>query len=108
VAYRVVSQDSAERDIVEAYSYIAEDAPDAALRWYRRIKESIRSLSDMPNRCARAPESDKLGIEIRQLIFGRRTGVYRIVFRIDESRQEVHILTVRHGATEAIQARDIE
>jgi hypothetical protein len=28
-------------------------------------------------------ESEDLGVEIRELLFGKRRGVYRILFRID-------------------------
>ena len=62
----------------------------------------------MPARFAIAPESEKLGIELRQLHYGKRTGNYRIVYRIIEPVLEVHVLTVRHGARRPFKLEDIE
>ena len=108
MAYRVIVQERAERDITEAYAYIEGAAPDAALRWYGRIKVCIQSLSEFPRRCAKAPEAEKLGIDIRQLLFGKRSGIYRVIFRIDEHAGEVHVLSVRHGARKPIEPADID
>jgi len=41
--------------------------------------------------------------EIRCLLFGKRRGVYRILYEVDEKRQIVWILHIRHGAL-----RDLE
>lgn len=52
----------------------------------------------MPMRCPVIPESLLLESELRHLIIGKKSAVYRIVFRVDEVNQEVHILSIRHGA----------
>jgi len=105
--YTVIIQSRAERDIEEAFDYIYDKAPDAALKWYLGLKSNVESLANMPNRCPVAPESNKLGCELRQLIHGKRIGRYRIVFRIIESNRVVDIVTVRHGARKPMEIEDI-
>ena len=51
----------------------------------------------MPERCPVAEdESDQLGITLRQLLYGRRRGVYRILFSIEGETVTLHY--VRHSA----------
>jgi plasmid stabilization system protein ParE len=107
MAYKVIIQERAERDIWDAFNYIYERAPDAAVPWYRRLKSDIQGLTDMPTRCVAIPDSEKLSMDLRQLIFGKRSGRYRIVFRIIEGQREVHVLTVRHGARKPLEPQDI-
>jgi plasmid stabilization system protein ParE len=107
MAYKVILFERAERDILEAFGYIYEHAPDAAVRWYQRLKVDIQSLSETPARCSKAPESRMLGFELRQLIFGKRSGRYRIIFRILEESKEVHVLAIRHGARKPLDASDL-
>lgn len=107
MAYRVVTTPRAEHDIAEAFTYIAERAPQSAVRWYKRLKGEIELLADSPARCPVAPETERLGIETRQMLFGKRTGIYRVVFRIVEERKEVHVITVRHGARRPLESKDL-
>jgi hypothetical protein len=44
-------------------------------------------------------------VELRELYFGRRPGVYRILFIID--RGTVHILHIRHAARDAVKIEDV-
>lgn len=109
MAYKVIIQKQAESDIVSAFNFIVErGAPEAAGRWFLNIRAEIKSLSDKPERFPLAPEADKLGFEIRQLHYGKRSGTYRILFRILKETREVHILAVRHGARKEIEPEDIE
>lgn len=50
-----------------------------------------------PN-CSAAPESKKVKRQLRQLLYGAKRDVYRIIFEIDERRKVVRVLTIRHGA----------
>jgi plasmid stabilization system protein ParE len=108
MAYRVIIQPRAEADIATAFSYLADRAPEIANAWYRRVLAEMESLAEMPSRCPMAPESDKVAFELRHLLYGKRPGVYRIVFRIVETAQEVHILTVRHSARKPLSDEDIQ
>jgi toxin ParE1/3/4 len=108
MAYRIVVQPQAEADVAEAFTYLSERAPEAAARWYRRVRDEIASLDEMPLRCPLAPEGAKLGYELRHLLYGRRPGIYRIVFRVVEERWEVHVLAVRHGARKPLTDEDVQ
>lgn len=60
--------------------YIAQDKPEVAWRWYENVFEQFEALSDMPERCPIAAESQYLSFETRQLIIGN----YRVLFFIDD------------------------
>jgi len=47
------------------------------------LGQAIAALADMPERCPVADESEQLGITLRQLLYGRRRGVYRLLFSIE-------------------------
>ena len=101
----------AEADIAEAYAYIRRYAPAAADRWLLRLRKAIASLGSMPPRCPLAPEAERVGQKLYQLLVGRRSGIYRVIFRIRQSPGEklvVQVLAVRHGAREAMAAQDFE
>ena len=98
--YQVIILPSAERDIGGAYEWLAEQDAEAAIRWYNRLLEVIFSLDTFPERCPLAPESEFLKPEIREIFHGRRQNKYRILFTV--SKNEVHVLHVRHGARLAV------
>ena len=45
-----------------------------------------------------APESKKAGRPLRQLLYGAKRDVYRVLYEIDEGKKIVRVLTIRHGA----------
>lgn len=93
---QVVIEPRAERDIDEAAGWIAVHAADAAEHWFDAMQSAIQSLADFPQRCPRARECLSARYVLRQLVFGRRRGRYRLIFTIHDGR--VHVLHVRHGA----------
>jgi plasmid stabilization system protein ParE len=94
--WRVVIELSAQHDIEDAYLWLADREPDAAMRWFNSIHDTIGSLQTFPERCPLAPETDFFDREIHQIFHGRRQHKYRILFTISE--RNVHVLHVRHGA----------
>jgi plasmid stabilization system protein ParE len=100
--YRVEVTQSAERDAHEAYAWIAADSPANALRWFDSLFEALQSLESFPTRCAVAPESEAVGEEIRQLLFGN----YRVLFLV--RKQTVFVLHVRHGSRQTMIAEEID
>jgi plasmid stabilization system protein ParE len=66
----------------------------------------IDTLEAHPDKCSLAAEAEELGIELRELLVGRRHGAYRILFVI--SAQTVNILHVRHGARDSVTRHDIQ
>jgi plasmid stabilization system protein ParE len=70
--YRVITQPRAEAAAREAYLWLHEQSPAAAIRWYRGLREAIESLESLPQRCPLAPENEYFEEEIRQLLMKRR------------------------------------
>ena len=104
--YRVVIETRAIRDIDEATGWIASKADDGAERWFNAIEAEINALSRFLERCPRAREDGLFKYELRQLVFGRRHGRYRLIFTICEDA--VHVLHVRHGARPSMTKAEIE
>ena len=98
--YQVIILPSAERDIGEAYEWLAGQDAEAAIRWYNRLLEMIFSLDTFPERCPLAPETEFLNSEIREIFHGRCQHKYRILFTVTEN--EVYVLHVRYGARLAL------
>ncbi|MEX0730265.1 MAG: type II toxin-antitoxin system RelE/ParE family toxin [Aquisalimonadaceae bacterium] len=68
--------------------YIAQDNPDAAVRWVVELFDTVGRLADFPQSGRIVPE---VGIRrIREVIFG----AYRVIYSV---RDKVEILTVRRG-----------
>jgi len=55
----------------------------------------IVSLGELPHRCPLAPEDKEFPFEVRQLVFGRKPHLYRILFTIEGDA--VVVLHIRHG-----------
>ena len=83
---------TAEQDIKQAYSYIAEHGPADPDSWKSDLEQKLASLESFPHRCSIAPESNHVDATIRQAVFVN----FRILFSVDE--QIVNVLAVRHGA----------
>ena len=102
MAYRVDISPSALQDAEDAYLWIKRRAPSRAGPWYEGLLEAIYGLEHLPTRCPLAPESEDIGIAIRQLLYGKKGGVYRILFAIghDDATGEdvVRIFRIRHSA----------
>jgi plasmid stabilization system protein ParE len=102
---KLIIQPPAMADLDEAYRWIAERAPENAARWFNRFLEALSTLEQSPNRCGIAPESEQIGQEIRQLLYGRRGGVYRALFVIEKN--EVHLLHIRHTARNTMTSKEL-
>ena len=102
MAYRFELTRRALRDAEQAYDWIARDSRTHAARWYQGLFQRIRSLSDNPRRCPLAPESGAFDEEIRQLLYGRGRGIYRILFVV--RGELILILAVMHGARQWLDA----
>ena len=104
MAYRVKIMPRAERDLSELYQSIDAQSSEAALLWYRGLKEAIRSLRDNPHRCPATRENKNL----RHLLYGNRPFVYRVIYRVTEKPKEIDILHVRHGARKGLETLDLD
>jgi plasmid stabilization system protein ParE len=101
----VVVQPRAEEDLEQAYQYAAQHAPVSAARWLNRFHAALQTLSMFAERCAIAPESDAVGFEVRQFLFGRKPHVWRALFVIDSN--EVRVLHVRRATMEQADPSDL-
>ena len=94
MSYTVRILRRAQADADQIYEWIAERSPAGAVRWYSAFRAAAASLDEQHERCARAPESDSVGFDVRQRFFKTRRGrIYRLLFTIVHG--EVRILRVR-------------
>ena len=94
MAYLVTLAARAERDLTRLYAEIKAAQSDAALKWYRGLRDAILSLEEQPSRCPVTPESERL----RHLLYGNKPHIYRAIYRVFEKQQRVEVLHIRHGA----------
>jgi plasmid stabilization system protein ParE len=95
----------ARADIRDTVVWLRQRNLARAARWYAQALAAIRTLASNPDRCPQAEEAADLGVDLRQLLFGKRRGVYRVLFIIDG--QTVNILRVRHAAQDQLSPDDI-
>jgi toxin ParE1/3/4 len=96
MAFRVKHTAQADYDLDLILEWLlAQQAGDAGLRWFRKLKESINSLTEMPERCMLAPENADVPFEVRQLLYGHKPHQYRVLFTIEADT--VVVLHIRHG-----------
>ena len=96
MTHAVLITNRAERQMEEAFLWVYERNPLAAARWYSRLQRAIESLAEHPERHPLAPEGELLGVELRQMLFGKRRGIYRVLFTIAGEIVTIH--HIRHGA----------
>lgn len=104
--FRTEITESAEKDIDEAYLWFYEQSPSAADKWFRGLCRAIFSLGEMPARCPVAPESRDIDREVRQLLYGKKRQMFRILYEI--RGEAVYVLRVRHAARAYLEPGDFE
>ena len=104
--YHIVLQRLAVEDLDDATAWAAQHAPATVARWLERFHLALRTLDSNPQRCPLAREDSKVEIELRELHFGKRPNVFRIIFTIDEST--VRILRIRRSQRRWLTRRQIE
>jgi toxin ParE1/3/4 len=103
MAYQVSITSRAERDLDYIYERINAESSGAALKWYLGLKLAILHLGEHPNRGAVTRRKDKL----RQLLYGNKPHIYRVIFRVVEKQQEVEVIHIRHGARGKLKPSDV-
>lgn len=74
-----------------------------ACLWHRLhdgLWAKIRSLADFPEVWPLTDEAADLAIELRQVLFGKRRHVYRILYTFDGTT--IHVHRVRHAAQDRL------
>lgn len=93
--YKVYISPQAYRDIDETYEYISQElySEKAANDLVDRIEASILSLEEMPERGAERKVGIYANKGYRQLFVNN----YIIVYRVDNSKKTVMIITVKYS-----------
>ena len=96
MAFRVEISLQAERDAEQILEWLlSQKSGQAGIHWFLALDDAFASLSEFPERCPIAPESARFPFEVRQLFYGRKPHIYRILFTI--SSDAVTVLHIRHG-----------
>ncbi|HMD85225.1 MAG TPA: type II toxin-antitoxin system RelE/ParE family toxin [Terriglobia bacterium] len=96
MAFRVEQTLKAKRDLDLILEWLlTQYAGERGLRWFQGLKEAVASLPELPQRCPLAPENAEFPFEGRQLLYGRKPHVYRILFAIEGDT--VVVLHIRHA-----------
>jgi plasmid stabilization system protein ParE len=96
MTFRVEISKQAERDAESILEWLLnQHTGQAGIEWFLQLDDAFQSLSQFPERCSLAPESTRFPFEVRQLLYGKKPHLYRILFMIEG--ETVHILHVRHG-----------
>lgn len=100
--YSIILHPDAEADINSSYQWGRHAWGDKRARaWARELQRAIRlRLASQPLSCPLAPESDHLGIEVRQLIVRR----YRVLFIVE--KKTATILHVRGPYAAGLDSRE--
>ncbi len=91
--YQVIITPSAKADIFEINAWLLENYSEVAEKWLWGISQAVTSLSKFPERCPISPESEAFDIVVRQLIYGKKPYIYRILFSVRD--EKIYILRVR-------------
>lgn len=86
---RIVWSPLALERVEDIARYIAEDNPDAAVRWVEDLFATVERLADFPESGRMVPEVGSP--RIRELIFG----TYRVIYSV---KDQVDVLTVRRSS----------
>jgi plasmid stabilization system protein ParE len=96
MTFRVETTIEAEQDADNILAWLlSEHAGETGMRWFAALRDAIASLAEFPARCPLAPENSVFPFEVRQLLYGRKPHVYRILFTIEG--KTVYVLHIRHG-----------
>ncbi len=96
MGFRVEITPPASQDADDILEWLlSQHAGEAGLRWFYRLAEAIASLSQMPERCKLARENSGVPFPMRQLLYGKKPHLYRILFTL--TGETVYILRIRHG-----------
>ncbi|NYF80122.1 type II toxin-antitoxin system RelE/ParE family toxin [Granulicella arctica] len=99
IAYRVELAERAVLDLESIYFEIDAENSPSALRWYNGLEEIVFSLDRLPDRGARTEEDRRL----RQLLYGNKPHIYRIIYSIGRTAKRVTVIHIRHGARDSFQ-----
>ena len=86
---RIVWSPLALERVEDIAQYIAEDNPDAAVKWVDGLFATVERLADFPESGRMVPEVGSH--RIREVVFG----TYRVIY---SNKDQINILTVRRSS----------
>ena len=104
--HKVIIHRHAMADLEQSYRFVWKSGGDQASAWYERFVEQLKSLDRTPERCPIARESKRVFLDVRELHFGRRPNVFRVLFTIDG--EMVRILRIVRAQRRSPSWRTIE
>jgi len=104
MTYLVEFSTRASRDLEILYMKKNAAESDAASRWYNGLEVAVYALAEYPFRGPVAPEAHRARRRLRHLLYGKKPHVYRVIYEVDERRQVVWVLHIRHGARRKIKS----
>jgi toxin ParE1/3/4 len=87
--------------MIEFLDFIAEENPAAAKRVIANLSQRVGNLADQP-RLGR-PLSEGIDPDLRRLVVGK----YVVLYRIQETRQVIDIVGVRHSRERSLPGEDV-
>ena len=101
MAYKIILSPKAIEDLRDIVHFVALDREAAAVRLGRALIEKTKLLAEFPDMGRISPEfSDEL---IRELVLNP----YRIIYRVDHTKQIIGIARYWHGARDFLKETDI-
>lgn len=91
---RINITDEASIDLRQIYDYIQENSPQNAAMVAERILHAIDQLYEMPSRFKVVGKSRRTGSSVHAVV----VNPFIVYYRVEESRNTVFVLTIRHGA----------
>ena len=91
--YRVNLTERVLRELDDIYAEIHAAHSAGAARWFSRLEDTITLLSDNP-RMGKPTREDK---SVREIIYGNKPHLYRILYEVDDRSRRVDVLSIWHG-----------
>lgn len=106
MAYTINTQRRADADIHALAAWRARRGSASSVApWQAGLIAAVQTLATNPERCPLADEAADLGLDLRELVYGRRTAIYRILFTIDGETVNIH--RIRHAFQDRLTADDL-
>jgi plasmid stabilization system protein ParE len=101
MTFRIEITAAAEGELDSILAWlISQQAGDSGLKWFQALEGAITTLAEFPERCSLAPENRLFPFEVRQLLYGNKPHLYRILFTVQGDT--VYVLHVRHGRRQPV------
>jgi plasmid stabilization system protein ParE len=100
MAFKIEYSAVAEADLDAILTWLVEQqAGQAGLRWFEGLQAAVDTLRAFPQRCSLMKKDRRVDFEVRQLFYGKKPHIFRVLFRITGDR--VIILRIRRGKQSA-------